>query len=84
MNNFFNDIGKVVNRVANSVGTEIDVVTLEHRVREGYQTLGKLYYEAVQAGRETAGPEFDTQMQKIGELLETIRTTRENQKTDEV
>jgi hypothetical protein len=84
MSNFFDDLGKAVTRAANSVSTEINVAAQEQRLRETYQALGRLYYEAVQAGQAAQGPEFDAQMAKINDLQEAIRQTRRNQNVADV
>ena len=84
MSNFFDDLSKAVTRAANSVGTEINVAAQEQRLREAYQALGRLYFEAVQAGQAVQGPEFDGQMAKIRDLQESIRQTRRSQNVADV
>jgi hypothetical protein len=84
MSNFFDDLGKAVTRAANSVSTEFNVAALEQRLREAYQVLGRMHYDALQAGMVAAGPEFDAQMTKINELVCTIRETRNAQNVTNV
>jgi hypothetical protein len=43
-----------------------------------------MYYEAVQAGKDVAGEEFDAQMAKIRDLQESIREMRRNQNVADV
>lgn len=79
MGEFFDDLGKAVRRVANNVSAEVSVAAQEQRVREAYQALGRLYYEAVQAGNAFQGEEFDAQVSKIRALLANIHETRRSQ-----
>lgn len=84
MGNFFDDLGKAVSRAANSVSTEFNVAAQEQRLKEAYQVLGRMHYEAIQADMVAAGPEFDTQMAKIRDLQESIREMRRNQNVADV
>ena len=84
MGNLFDDLGKAVTRVANSVGTEFNVAAQEQRLKEAYQVLGRMHYEAVQAGTVAAGAEFDAQMEKIGGLIAAIRDLRQAQNVTNV
>jgi hypothetical protein len=84
MGNFFDDLGKAVSRAANSVSTEFNVAAQEQRLKEAYQALGRMYYEAVQAGKDVAGEKFDAQMAKIRDLQESIREMRRNQNVADV
>jgi hypothetical protein len=84
MSNFFDDLGKAVSRAANSVSTEFNVAAQEQRLKEAYQVLGRMHYEALQAGVVAAGPEFDTQMAKISDLIEAIRQARQAQNVTNV
>lgn len=84
MSNFFDDLGKVVTRAANSVSTEFNIAAQEQRLREAYQALGRMYYEAIQAGMAAQGDEFDTQMAKISDLIVSIREARRSQNVADV
>lgn len=84
MGNFFDDLGKVVTRAANSVSTEFNVAAQEQRLKEAYQVLGRMHYEAVQAGMTPAGQEFDAQMAKISDLVAAIREMRQAQNVADV
>lgn len=83
MSNFFDDLGKAVNRVANNVSTEFSVAAQEQRLREAYQELGRLHYEAVQAGKTPEGDAFAAQMTKISTLLSDIHNKRRSQNVAE-
>jgi hypothetical protein len=84
MSNFFDNLGKAVTNAANSVSTGINAAAQEQRLKEAYQVLGRMYYEAVQAGKDVAGEEFDAQMAKIRDLQESIREMRRNQNVADV
>ena len=84
MNNFFDDLSKAVNRVANNVSTEFSVAAQEQRLREAYQELGRLHYEAVQAGKTPDGDAFVAQMTRISTLLGDIQNKRRNQHVADV
>ena len=62
MSNFFDDLGKAMTRAVNSVSADFNVAAQEQRLKEAYQVLGRMHYEAVQAGKEVSGQEFDAQM----------------------
>ncbi len=80
MSDFFNDLGKAVQRVASNVGTEVSVAAKEQKVKDAYQTLGRMYYEAARQGDAPYGEKFDAQVSRIQALLEEIQTQRKNQK----
>ena len=84
MGNFFDDLGKVVTRAANSVGTEFNVAAQEQRLKEAYQVLGRMYFDAARANLVAGGPEFDAQVEKIRDLQEAIRELRRNQNVADV
>lgn len=84
MSNFFDDLGKVVTRAANTVSTEFNVAAQEQRLREAYQVLGRMHYDAIQAGNSACGAEFDAQMAKITDLIAAIRETRRSQNVTDV
>lgn len=84
MSNFFDDLGKAMTRAVNSVSADFNVAAQEQRLKEAYQVLGRMHYEAVQAGKEVSGQEFDAQMAKIGDLIAAIREIRRNQNVADV
>lgn len=84
MSNFFDDLGKAVSRATNSVSTEFNVAAQEQRLKEAYQVLGRMHYEALATGRAAAGPEFDAQMGKISDLILSIRERRQAQNVADV
>lgn len=79
MSDFFDDLGKAVRRAANSVSTEVSVAAQEQRLREAYQALGRMYYEAVQAGNPAQGEAFDAQVSRVRALIANINETRRSQ-----
>ena len=84
MSDFFGDLGKAAQRFANSVSTEVSVAAQEQRLKEAYQALGRMHYEAAQAGNTAAGAEFDAQMAKINDLITSIREIRQAQNVADV
>ena len=78
MSDFFDDLGKAFRRVADNVTTEGSVAAQEQRLREAYQALGRMHYEAIRAGKEPWGEEFDAQTAKIRSLLANIHEARRN------
>ena len=84
MAKFFEDLGKAVSRAANSVSTEFNVAAQEQRLREAYQELGRLHYEAVQAGSLPDNPAIAAQMDKVSDLLRSIQELRRAQNVADV
>lgn len=75
MSEFLDRLSAAAKRAADSVNTEVSVAAQEHKIKEAYQALGKLYYNASRAGTEPAGAEFadlcariDASMRRIKEL----------------
>ena len=58
MNDFFDTLSAAAKRAADTVSTEVSVAAEEQKVREAYQAIGKLYYQAVKKGAEPTGAEF--------------------------
>ena len=84
MSNFFDNLGKAVRKVADNVSTEVSAAAQEQRLKEAYQALGRMHYEAAQAGNTAAGAEFDAQMAKINDLITSIREIRQAQNVADV
>ena len=55
----------------------------EQKVKDAYQTLGRMYYQAVQQGKVPAGTEFDEQVSKIQAMIANINEARRNQKVSD-
>ncbi len=73
MNEFFDTICAATKRAANSVATDVNVAAQEQKIKEAYQTLGKLYFQAKRAGREPDGLEFADQCRRIEARMKHIR-----------
>ena len=80
MNDFFDKLGKVARRAADTVSTEVGIAAQEQRIRESYQALGKLCYKAQKEGRELGGAEFLEHYAKIDECMKRIEELRESKK----
>lgn len=76
MNDVFDKICAVTKHAANSVATEVNVAAEEQKIREAYQTLGKLYFGAKRAGKEPEGLEFADQCRKIEARMKRIQELR--------
>lgn len=72
MNEFFDKIGAAAKRAADSVATDVSVAAQEQKIKEAYQALGKLYFQAKRAGKETEGLEFADQCRRIEGYLKRI------------
>ena len=80
MSDFFNDLESAFKRVASSVSSEVTLAAREQKAREAFQTLGRMYYKAVQSGAPVENGELQEQVQKIEALLQEINELRSNQK----
>ena len=82
MSDFLNKLGDVTRHAANKVGTELNIVAHEQRVREAYQALGKLYYNYVSSGVLPEGDAFDEKVAVITEELKRIKELRDQKAAD--
>lgn len=78
MNDFFDKLGAAAKRAAGTVSTEVSIAAEEQKVREAYQALGKLYYQASRTGKEPAGLAFADQCRRIDASLKRIRELRDS------
>lgn len=78
MNDFFNTLGAAAKRAAGSVGIEVSIAAEEQKIKEAYQALGKLCYQAAKAGKEPAGIAFADQYRKIDASLKRIKELRDS------
>ena len=72
MSDFFDKLGAAARHEADTVSTDLNIVAHEQRVREGYQALGKLYYQYVSSGIVPEGTEFDEKVAVVAAELERI------------
>ena len=72
MSDFFDKLGAAAKRAANNVSTEVSVAAEEQKIREAYQALGKLYFQANRDGKELTGPDFAEQCGKVDESIKRI------------
>ncbi len=74
MNDFFDKLGAAAKRAASTVASEVNVAAEEQKIRECYQALGKLYYQAVKGGmapdQDAAGycERIDASLRRIADL----------------
>lgn len=77
MNEFFDRLGAAAKRAASSVATDVSVAAEEQKIRESYQALGKLYFQASRRGEELNGAAFDEHCAKIEASLKRIAELKE-------
>ena len=77
MSDFWSDLGAAVKKAANDVSTEVSIAGKEQKLKEHFQLLGKLYFQAARQGKPLEGPEFSAQMEKIMNLQQQIRDLRD-------
>ena len=77
MNEFLDKLSAAAKRAADTVSTEVSVAAEEQKIREAYQALGKLYYQASRDGRELTGEAFATQIAKVDASLARIKELRD-------
>ena len=74
MHDFFDKLGAAAKRAASTVASEVNVAAEEQKIRECYQALGKLYYQAVKEGMEPSGDaagycsRIDASLRRIADL----------------
>ncbi len=76
MSNFIDELSDAVKRVASSVSNEVTIAAREQKLREAYQKLGRMTYQAHLNSREPKGPKFDAQVFAIEDLLRQIEDLR--------
>lgn len=79
MSDFFEKLGAAAKRTADSVATEVNVAAEEQKIREAYQALGKLYFQAKRTGKELDGLDFADQCRKIEASLKRVNELRNRQ-----
>ena len=72
MSNFFDDLGNAFKKLADDVNIEVSVAAKQQKVKEAYQKLGRMHYQAARKGIAPSGVEFDKQVALIRELLQQI------------
>lgn len=77
MNDFLDKLGAAAKRAADSVSTEMNVAAEEQKIRESYQALGKLYYQASRNGAEPSGPDFADHCRRIDAAIKRIKELRD-------
>lgn len=78
MSNFFDDLGNAFKKLADDVTTEVSVTAKQQKVKEAYQKLGRMHYQAACKGTEPVGAEFDKQVALIRDLLQQINDLKDN------
>ena len=73
MSDLFEKLGAAAKQTANNVGLQVNIASEQQKIRNAYQVLGKLYYQAVRRGQKPRGPEFDDQVDRIDESCRKIR-----------
>ena len=82
MNDFFDKLSAAARRTADTVSAEFNVAAEEQKIRESYQALGKLYFQATREGREASGPDFADHCRRIEASLRRIRELKDRKTVD--
>ena len=77
MSDFFDRLAAAAKRAADSVSTEVSVAAEEQKVKEAYQALGKLYYNAVRTGTDLTGADFADQCRRIEASIRRIKELKD-------
>ena len=77
MSDFFDRLAAAAKRAADSVNTEVSVAAEEQKIKEAYQALGKLYYNASKAGAELSGADFANQCRRIEASMLRIKELKD-------
>ncbi len=77
MNEFFDKLGAAAKRAASTVATEVNVAAEEQKLRELYQSLGKLCYQNAKRGTNLLTGEFEEWVAKIDEGVKRVRDLRD-------
>lgn len=78
MGNFFDDLGNAMKKLAGDVTTEVSVTAKQQKLKEEFQKLGRMHYQAVCKGEQPAGEAFERQCIAIRTLLQQINDLRNN------
>ncbi len=84
MNDFFDKLGAVAKRAANTVATEVNVAAEEQKLRDLYQSLGKLCYQNAKTGVPLQGPEFQEWVAKIDAGVRKVHELKDRKNVAEV
>lgn len=76
MSDFFDNLGAAAKRTAGKVNTQVAIAAQEQKAKDAYQILGKLYYQAIQAGAAPEGPDFDRAIAQAKNALDRINQLR--------
>lgn len=77
MNEFFDQLGAAAKRAGNKVSIGVNVAAEEQKLREVYQSLGKLCYQAKRAGKAIEGEDFEALYAKADAILKRIDELKE-------
>lgn len=79
MADIFDKLFAAGKQAASSVATGVNVAAQEQKIREAYQTLGKLYFQAKRRGEAPEGLEFADQCREIEARLKRIEEMKNRQ-----
>ena len=85
MDEFLNKLGAAAKRAAGAVATEVNVAADEQKIKEYYQSLGKLYYQTSRRGGDLNGADFADYCRKIAAVerhIGELRSRRDVTGTD--
>lgn len=79
MNELFGKLGAAAKRAADTVSTSVNVAAEEQKIKEAYQALGKMYYQARRDGSEMDSLTVADHCRKIEESMKRIGQLKDKQ-----
>lgn len=77
MNDFLNKLSAVAKRTADTVSTTVNVAAEEQKIKEAYQAVGKLYYQANRNHTEVDNLAVADQFRAIDECMKRIEQLKD-------
>ena len=84
MDDILNKLGAAAKRAAGSVATEVNVAADEQKIKDLYQSLGKLYYQTSRHGGDLNGADFADYMRRIDAVRKHIAELRNRSNVTDV
>ena len=84
MDDLLNKLGAAAKRAAGSVATEVSVAADEQKIKDLYQSRGKLYYQTSRRGGDLNSAEFADYMRRIDAVRKHINELRNRSNVTDV
>lgn len=76
MANFLDDLGAALKKAAEDVQNDVTIAAREQKLKEAYQKLGQLHFQAVSQDFVPSNPEIDEVIGRIRALQKEIAELR--------